>query len=274
MPLKKTKNDASNQLTSDLITIENIGQWIGHTTRLLVRFAFLLILLMSALGLAQFFQTPKVVEHLLGMAVFVVLFVMVVMLSIDHFIYRILKASVWGQIVLYSLVALVSSQSYLWAAGEVNRIFKVDPSVLGLTLTSMTALRFFEYTVAAILGSYGFALCFYFIIQALKKLVNQSSNKHSWLDTKGQKLLFSLLLMASIGSGIALMQKLSILNRPIIGDDLIKSLAVKIDFNQYHTCRGLEFNGVEAVAFLSANDLLTAKRRSDGRLQFAKVRCD
>ena len=269
MLLKKTKD-----ATDRLIDNEQIKQWIGRTTIMLARFALLLGLLFSALWIASLINAPSIMEHLLGLAVFIVLFVMVVMLSIDNFVYRYLKASVWGQIVLYSLMALVSSQSYLWAAAEVNRIFKINPSVLGLTLTSMTALRFFEYTVVALLGSYGFAICFYFFTNALAKLVKQSGIKQDWLGEMGQKLLFSWLLMASIGIGIALEQTLAILKRPVVGDELIQSLAVKIDFNQYHTCQGPDFDRVEGVAFLSASDILTAKQTATGDWQFDKVKCD
>ena len=191
MLLKKTKD-----ATDRLIDNEQIKQWIGRTTIMLARFALLLGLLLSALWIASLINAPNIIEHLLGLAVFIVLFVMVVMLSIDNFVYRYLKASVWGQIVLYSLVALVSSQSYLWAAGEVNRIFKVDPSVLGLTLTSMTALRFFEYTVAALLGSYGIAICFYFLSQPLVRFIKPSGFQQDGFGERGPKLLFSLLLLA------------------------------------------------------------------------------
>lgn len=265
----------SPQSDADAFQTKSLKTWVINTSKKLVKFALLFILLALSLRVSEAINAPPVVIYLVLLAIFVLSFVMVVMLSIDNFVYRYLKSSVWGQIVLYSLVALVSSQSYIWAAAEVNRIFKVDPGVLGLTLTSMTALRFFEYTIAALLGSYGFAVCLYLLSTGLRqwRYSNHLSNQYKQ-NKVSENILAGLLLIVSIGVGVIMMHKVSLLQTPIVEDNLIQRFAVAVDFNLYHRCQAEGFRDAEAVVFLSASDILTAKQTATGDWQFDKVKCD
>lgn len=265
----------THQSEASAFQTKSLKKWLIHTSKKLVKFALLFVLLMLSLIITESISVPSVIIYLHLLAIFVLAFVMVVMLSIDNFVYRYLKASVWGQIVLYSLVALMSSQSYLWATAEVNRIFKVDPGVLGLTLTSMTALRFFEYTVAALLGSYAFAICLYLLSFFLRQLtVRQASLAPIISKTVTETVFSGMLLVVSISVGVLLMHKVSLLQTPIVEDKWIQRFAVAVDFNQYHRCQAADVKNAEAVVFLSASDILTAKQTVSGDWQFAKVKCD
>lgn len=265
----------THQFEAGALQTKSLKEWVVNTSKKLVKFALLFILLALSLRVTQAMNASPVIIYLLLLAIFILSFVMVVMLSFDNFVYRYLKSSVWGQIVLYSLVALVSSQSYLWAAAEVNRIFQVDPGVLGLTLTSMTALRFFEYTVVALLGSYGFAICLNFLSTLLRQWRGSKHYLSLFSQNKvGENMLAGLLLIVSIGVGVVMMNKVSLLQTPIVEDKLIQQFAVAVDFNQYHRCYAEDFRNAEAVVFLSASDILTAKQTANGDWQFDKVTCD
>lgn len=265
----------SPQSDADAFQTKSLKKWVINTSKKLVKFALLFVLLMLSLIITESINLPSVIIYLHLLAIFVLAFVMVVMLSIDNFVYRYLKASVWGQIVLYSLVALVSSQSYLWAAAEVNRIFKVDPGVLGLTLTSMTALRFFEYTVVALLSSYGFAICLYLLSTLLRQWRGSKHYLSLFSQNKvGENMLAGLLLIVSIGVGVVMMHKVSLLQTTILEDKWIQQFAIAVDFNQYHRCQADGFKDAEAVVFLSASDILTAKQTASGDWQFDKLKCD
>ena len=57
-------------------------------------------------------------------------------------------------------------------------------------------------------------------------------------------------------------------------DALIQAFALKIDFYSYSTCTGNDFEDIEGVLFLSASDILVAKKVSSMQWAFKKVKCE
>ncbi|MBE0445759.1 hypothetical protein [Psychrobacter sp. FME5] len=115
------------------VTIDSVREWLIQTTRLFAKFSIILLIIGSALVLSFALDLPLYVSYSLVLLIAAVLFIILIMVSIKNIVYLYLKTSIWGQIVLYLLIALISARAYLWAIGEVNRIFLVDPSNLALT---------------------------------------------------------------------------------------------------------------------------------------------
>ncbi|MFZ2554501.1 hypothetical protein, partial [Psychrobacter urativorans] len=57
-------------------------------------------------------------------------------------------------------------------------------------------------------------------------------------------------------------------------DVMVQAFAVNIDFYSYHTCTGKDFENIEGVLFLSASDMLVAKKTGTMSWQFNKVKCE
>ena len=57
-------------------------------------------------------------------------------------------------------------------------------------------------------------------------------------------------------------------------DALIQAFALKIDFYSHSTCTGDDFEDIEGVLFLSASDILVAKKVGSMAWAFKKVKCE
>lgn len=239
-------------------------QWLVQANKTLAKFLLALILLYTCLFGLNAWSLPPNVSYLILVAIFLLLFVMVILLARDSALYNYCKKSTWGQVAAYIFVAVLSTVSYLWAAGEVNRLFLVNPSNLALTLTFLAAKRFFEYAVIALLASYVLTIG----VAILSGLFSSVSSRHQTIAALSKPLVLAALLLLSIGViGIAA-ERVSELN-----DGLVQSLAVKVDFSQYHTCKGDDFDDIDGVLFLSAADILVAKQTAHLTWQFKKVHC-
>ena len=162
--------DEQKTFDKSKITLDIVREWLVQTTQLFAKLAIILIILGSALIVSFMLHLPPYVSYTLVLLIAAVLFIMLIMISIKNIVYLYLKTSIWGQIVLYLLVALLSARAYLWAIGEVNRIFLVDPSNLALTTSVLTGIIFFKYAIMVILGSYLIAIGLYFYIKQTDKL--------------------------------------------------------------------------------------------------------
>ena len=255
--------DEKTPVETPKVTIDAVREWLIQTTRLFAKFAIILFTLGSALVVSFALHLPLYVSYSLVLLVAAVLFIMLIMVSIKNIVYLYLKTSVWGQIVLYLLVGLLSARAYLWAIGEVNRIFLVDPSNLALTTSVLTGIFFFKYAIMALLGSYLIAIGLYFYIKQIDK---SAINNRQPL---GKKVL----------SGIAFVFITSISlvaagNVSRYSDVLIQAFALKIDFYSHYTCTGEDFQNIEGVLFLSASDVLVAKEIESMKWAFKKVKCE
>ncbi len=255
--------DEKTPVETPKVAIDAVREWLIQTTRLFAKFAIILFTLGSALVVSFALHLPLYVSYSLVLLVAAVLFIMLIMVSIKNIVYLYLKTSVWGQIVLYLLVGLLSARAYLWAIGEVNRIFLVDPSNLALTTSVLTGIFFFKYAIMALLGSYLIAIGLYFYIkQTDKSAINNS-------QLLGKKVL----------SGIAFVFITSISlvasgNVSKYSDVLIQAFALKIDFYSHYTCTGEDFQNIEGILFLSASDVLVAKEIEPVKWVFKKVKCE
>ena len=255
--------DEKTPVETPKVTIDAVREWLIQTTRLFAKFAIILLIVGSGLILSFALHLPLYVSYSLVLLIAAVLFIMLIMVSIKNIVYLYLKTSVWGQIVLYLLVGLLSARAYLWAIREVNRIFLVDPSNLALTTSVLTGIFFFKYAIMALLGSYLIAIGLYFYIKQIDK---SAINNRQPL---GKKVL----------SGIAFVFITSISlvaagNVSRYSDVLIQAFALKIDFYSHYTCTGEDFQNIEGVLFLSASDVLVAKEIESMKWAFKKVKCE
>ena len=245
------------------VTVDTVREWLIQTTRLFAKFAIILLIVGSALVVSFALHLPLYVSYSLVLLIAAVLFIMLIMVSIKNIVYLYLKTSIWGQIVLYLLVALLSARAYLWAIGEVNRIFLVDPSNLALTTSVLTGIIFFKYAIMALLGSYLMAIGLYFYI----KQTDQSAiNNRQHL---GKKVLSGIAFVFITSISLVAAGHIS-----KYSDVLIQALALKIDFYSHSTCTGEDFKDIKGVLFLSASDILVAKEVGTMEWEFKKVKCE
>lgn len=260
--------EAQKTMDTPKLTLALIRDWLISTTRLFAKFALILIILGSALALSVALNAPLYLSYLAILLIAAVLFIMLIMVSIKNIVYLYLKSSVWGQIVLYLLVALVSAMSYLWAIGEINRIFQVDPSNLGLTTTVLTGIQFFKYAIMALLGSYFIAIGLYFFY---RRSSNDSIDQNAMSTTKGlyKKMLSGVLFAFTVTLCLLVAGRIS-----KYSDVMIQAFALNIDFYSHYTCTGADFDDSAGVLFLSASDILVAKKVKPMMWEFKKVKCE
>lgn len=270
------------------VNLNSIRDWLIRTTQIFAKFAIILIALALALLLANALNRPLYISYLIVAMIAAVLFIMLIMIAIENIVYRYLKNSVCGQIIIYLLVALMSVSSYLWATGEINRIFQVNPSNLALTSTLLTAIEFFKYCIIILLSSYFIAIGLYFLYrdsdnQAANNVDNSDvsngnagkSNVDATSATnQSTKKLTSKLLSGVLFALTVMLCLLAVGRISKYSDVMIQAFAVNIDFYSYHTCTGKNFENIEGVLFLSASDILVAKKTGAMTWQFNKVKCE
>lgn len=262
--------DEPKTMDTQALSLDAIRNWLMQTTQLFAKFALILVLLGGALFVSVRASLPLYVSYSLILIIAAVLFIMLIMVSINNIIYLTLKTSIWGQIVLYLLVALFSARSYLWAITEINRIFLVDPSNMTITTTVLTAAQFFRYAIIVLLASYLFAIGLYLFLRRTDtgsaNALQQTSYDHRALNkTLGAGALFVIVVVLSMITA----SKLSKYN-----EVLIQAFATNIDFYSHYTCSGEDFEDIDGVLFLSASDILTAKQISPTQWQFNQVKCE
>ena len=267
------------QVVSQVVRLDSIRDWLIQTTHLFTKFAITLTVLGSALVLSFTFNLPLYISYSIVLIIAAVLFIMLIMVSIKNIVYLYLKTSVWGQIVLYLLVALFSARSYLWAIGEINRIFLVDSSNLSITTTVLTATQFFKYAIMILLGSYLVAIGLYAYLK-LKETKKYKTTKTGATAEPNQenasspRKITSKLLAGATFVLVVILSIITISNISKYSDTMIQSFAVKIDFYSYYTCTGKDFEDIDGVLFLSASDILVAKETGPMKWQFKKVKCE
>lgn len=251
----------------DKITINTIRKWLIHTTQMFARFAMILVILGAALAVSVVVHLPVYVTYAIVLLIAAVLFIMLIMISIENIVYKTLKKSIWGQIVLYLLVAFISAQSYLGAIGEINRIFRVDSGNLALTSTVLTGVLFFKYAVMALLSSYFIAIGLYFFYHYAEKRATSTVSQYE-VRTFRKKIVSGAFFVLTVTICLLVAGRVS-----TYSDSIVKDFAVKIDFYGYSTCTGADFEDIEGLLFLSASDILVAKKENSEWL-FKKVRCE
>lgn len=256
-------SNEQKMLDTPKVTVDAVREWLIQTTRLFAKFAIMLLIIGSALALSIALRLPPYMSYSLILMVAAVLFIMLIMVSIKNIVYLYLKSRIWGQIVVYLLVALLSARAYLWAIGEVNRIFLVDPSNLALTTSVLTGIMFFKYAIMALLGSYLIAIGLYFYIKQTDRSALDNRQPLSKKVLSGSAFVFII--------GISLVAASNISK---YSDALIQAFALKIDFYAHYTCTGDDFKNIDGVLFLSASDILVAKKTAPMQWQYKKVKCE
>ncbi|MGM8909712.1 hypothetical protein ACS8FB_06280 [Psychrobacter sp. 1U1] len=246
------------------ICLDSIRTWLIATTRLFARFSVILIVLAGALIASFLLHLPLIMSYGLILSISAVLFIMLIMMSIKNIVYLYLKFSVWGQIVLYLLVALISARSYLWAIGAINRIFLVDPSNLALTTTVLTAIVFFRYAIMILLATYLLALGLYFYVRQKDGVQNNDRQKLA------KKLYAGAAFVVIVGLSVIAAGNIS-----KYSDQMIQAFAIHIDFYTHHACINDDksMKDSDGILFLSARDILVAKKAGPMQWQYQHVRC-
>ena len=250
------------------LSLDAIRDWLIKTTRTFIEFAIVLSLLCLALFVINFLHLPLYASLLIVFAISAVLFIMLIKIAIENIVYQHLKKSIWGQVVVYLVGVVISAQSYLWAANEINRIFLVNPNALALTLTSLTAIQFLKYTIIALLSSYFIAIGLYFYYK-------YAEGKTVKADLSGDAKPLSKKVMLGVVFVITVMLCLLTIGKVTkYSDVIIQAFALKVDFSSYSTCIGADFEDIEGVLFLSASDILVAKEVAPMQWVFKKVKCE
>lgn len=278
--MTKSDNKAAD---NQEVNLNSIRDWLIRTTQIFAKFAIILIALALALLLANALNRPLYISYLIVGMIAAVLFIMLIMIAIENIVYRYLKNSVCGQIIIYLLVALMSVSSYLWATGEINRIFQVNPSNLALTSTLLTAIEFFKYSIITLLSGYFIAIGLYFLYRdsdnqapnsADNSAVSNGNIDATSATNQSTKKLPSKLLSGVLFALTVMLCLLAVGRISKYSDVMIQAFAVNIDFYSYHTCTGKDFENIEGVLFLSASDMLVAKKTGAMSWQFNKVKCE
>ena len=264
---KATATHGNNGNDVNKVTIDSIREWLIRTTQMFARFAIILAVLCAVLALSLFSNLPTYVSYTIILLIAAVLFTMLILISIENIVYQYLKKSIWGQIVIYLLVALISALSYLWAIGEINRIFRVDPSNLALTSTVLTAIQFFKYAIMALLSSYFMAIGLYFFYHYAQSAAIPSAAQNE-VRTFRKKMLSGAFFVLTVTTCLLVVGRVS-----RYSDVIVQNFAVKIDFYGHYTCTGEDFQDIEGVLFLSASDILVAKKVQPMAWEFKKVKC-
>lgn len=275
--MKKSGNEAAdrvdsaeddNTIKNSLNNIDDIREWLIRTTKTFTIFAFVLSGLCLTLILTNVLHLPIYVSYLIVFVISAVLFMLLIKIAIENIVYKYLKKSIWGQVIVYLLGVIISAQSYLWAANEINRIFLVNPNALALTLTSLTAIQFFKYTIIVLLGSYFIAIGLYFFYRYFEdETVQNASIGHPKQLSK--KVTLGALFVITVVVCLLTVGKIS-----KYSDVIIQAFALKVDFSSYSTCTGEDFNDIDGVIFLSASDILVAKKMKSMTWEFKKVSCE
>ncbi|WP_218689720.1 hypothetical protein [Psychrobacter sp. BF1] len=288
--MTKSDNKAAD---NQEVNLDSIRDWLIRTTQIFAKFAIILIALALALLLANALNRPLYISYLIVGMIAAVLFIMLIMIAIENIVYQYLKNSVCGQIIIYLLVALMSVSSYLWATGEINRIFQVNPSNLALTSTLLTAIEFFKYSIITLLSGYFIAIGLYFLYRdsdnqapnsadnsavsngnAASHNVSNGNIDATSATNQSTKKLTSKLLSGVLFALTVMLCLLAVGRISKYSDVMIQAFAVNIDFYSYHTCTGKDFENIEGVLFLSASDMLVAKKTGAMSWQFNKVKCE
>lgn len=244
--------------------IRNFNDWISRTRQKYSRFMYALISVYCALFLAMYMQASIMVISLLLLASLFIPFSIVVMILTENSIYIFLKEKPWGKAIITVIITLYSAMAYIWASGEVNRIFVEAPGNFPWAISILTVVHFFKNIVLAVMGGYLAFLLFYVNFWVLDVLVISYKDLKSLFKrvVAGVMLIFGLGL--SIGSSGFLTNN---------SDNLAKIVAVKADFNQHHSCSNPKLAAVAGVVFLPQGYVLAAKPLPMGGWSFEKVQC-
>lgn len=244
--------------------VRDINGWISRKRKQYSRFIYVLIASYLLLFAAIMLQASIEIISVLLLSTLIIPFAMVVMILTENRIYTYLKESIWGKGVISVMVAIYSAMAYIWASGEVNRIFEEAPGVFPWAVTILTISHFFKNIVLVIVGGYFLFILLYLNFWVFDALIisYKDFKDFSRRVVAGVMLVFGLGL--SIGSAGFLTQN---------SDMLAKITAVKADFNQHHKCSNPELKGVSGVVFLSQGYVLAARQLSVDGWDFEKMKC-
>ena len=250
------------------LSLDAIDDWLIKTTSTVIKFSLILFLLCLILLVISFLQLPLYVSLLIVFAISIVLFIMLIKIAIENIVYQHFKEGIWGQVVVYLLGVVISAQSYLWAANEINRIFLVNPNALALTLTTLTAVEFFKYAIIILLSSYFIAIGLYFYHKSVDSKAIKT-NLDSGYKPLPKKVMLGVIVVITIALCLLAVGKIT-----KFSDVIIQAFALKVDFSSYSTCTGDDFKDIKGVLFLSASDILVAKETAPMQWEYKKVKCE
>ena len=151
--------------------LNSISTWFMRIKSKTTKFIYVLILAFLALFLAINYSFNSYILILLVIIIFTIVLSMIVMLLTDNKIFSLIKNQVWGNTAIWVFITIYSAVSYIWASGEVNRIFSVAPNNFTWTLTFLTAVHFLRYIILFVLLLFLVALIIYLYIWLFKNSI-------------------------------------------------------------------------------------------------------
>lgn len=192
---------------------------------------------------------------------------MIVMLLTDNKIFSLIRKQVWGNVAIWVFISIYSAVSYIWASGEVNRIFLVASNNFTWTLTFLTVVHFLRYILLSVLILFLVPLIIYLYIWIFKNsLLPKRENKSLIYFFKDLIFILVLIFILSFLISIPLIIEQNF-------DNIVHVIALKTDFSQYHSCQGNTFNDIEGIMFLNQDYVLLAKKDESEGLMFLKEKC-
>lgn len=247
--------------------LNSISIWFMRIKSKTTKFIYVLILAFLALFLGINYSLNGYMLILLVIIIFTIVLSMIVMLLTDNKIFSLIKNQVWGNIAIWVFITIYSAVSYIWASGEVNRIFSVAPNNFTWTLTFLTAVHFLRYIILFVLLLFLVALIIYLYIWLFKNSILPKKENRS-LFYFFKDFVFMLVLISILTFLISI---------PLIieqnFDHIVHNVAIKADFSQYHSCQGNIFNDIEGIMFLNQDYVLLAKKNGAQGLIFMKEKC-
>lgn len=247
--------------------LNSISTWFMRIKSKTTKFIYVLILAFLALFLAINYSFNSYILILLVIIIFTIVLSMIVMLLTDNKIFSLIKNQVWGNTAIWVFITIYSAVSYIWASGEVNRIFSVAPNNFTWTLTFLTAVHFLRYIILFVLLLFLVALIIYLYIWLFKNsILPIKENKSLFYFLKDFVFMLILIFILTFLISIPLIIEQNF-------DHIVHNVAIKADFSQYHSCQGNIFNDIEGIMFLSQDYVLLAKKNGAEGLIFLKEKC-
>ena len=247
--------------------LNSISTWFMRIKSKITKFIYVLILAFLALCLAINYSFNGYILILLVIIIFTIVLSMIVMLLTDNKIFSLIKNQVWGNIAIWVFITIYSAVSYIWASGEVNRIFSVAPNNFTWTLTFLTAVHFLRYIILFVLLLFLVALIIYLYIWLFKNsILPKKENRSLFYFFKDFVFMLVLIFILTFLISIPLIIEQNF-------DHIVHNVAIKADFSQYHSCQGNIFNDIEGIMFLNQDYVLLAKKNGAEGLIFLKEKC-
>lgn len=230
--------------------IGDIKAWLQKTREMAVKFIAALLMVYILFFFAIKFHWPIEIVFVVMLFTLIIPFGLIVMLATSNPLYEKLYSPHWGKAVLTVAISIYFAFSYVWATGEVNRIFSEAPGNFPWTISMLTAVYFFKNIVLIFAVLLLSAIIIYSTYWIFDVLVISYKSPSVFLRRVASGVLF--VISVGLISGTASFVTVK-------ADDFAILVALNADFSSKHRCTGEIFNGAQGVLFLTSGNVLVAK---------------